>query len=379
MKPKPWTRWTEQELAVLQAFLSSLPPPYRPPHGYTVALRVLLPNRQDQDIRNGFNILRRKLARICNCGQPLPSASTTRCPTCTQVTRDRRSGRLAQGLCGTCGQKLGLGSSSTMCPSCRERHQKYLPAQARRFREQHGRQDRTKTNPLASQRILPWPACGHSRWMAELAAATPTRPVIDLFGGTGELLRLVAAFGGKAHAYYDLDPRIANLVAHAVHGFNLTPEADALIYPPGLTRKNRATRTRRLKLLGDTLRPTNVECRDALDVLKDANQPKNAIFLADPPWPGTDHPACARVDHHALLDALLHLPEGQDFILSLGAERQALEIAAKHLPSDQPKGLYWRRSGPYGVRGFLILSHNLQTHTLAQPLTPVTDFSKYGL
>jgi hypothetical protein len=184
------------------------------------------------------------------------------------------------------------------------------------------------------------------------------RPIIDLFGGTGELLRLTSVYGGQVHAYYDLDHRIVALVQHAVY----PDPANTLPQDTLDLIMERAPRdyNRRARLLGQTLQPhqPTIACMDAIHVLGNNNHPHNAIFIADPPWPGTEHPCLhTTIDHARLLDALLDLPYGQDFILSLGSERQALNLAAKHL--GQAANFFWRTSGPYNAKSILALSPRL--------------------
>lgn len=374
-----WTayrRWTTAELGVLRTLHDSLEPPHRPEHGYSDLLAPHLPGRSDQDIRNGFNVLRRKLARICNCGAHLEHPEQGRCPTCVRAAKEARDARLADALCAVCSEPLGPGSSVTHCTRCRAKRQAYRPAQAEKFKARHP--PRPDNDPLACHRVLPWPACGHARWIAQLVAETH-RPVIDLCGGVGEQLRLVATLGGHAEGYYDLDPRVTAVVAHAAKGHTLTPEASDLLWPKDISRATRTTRERRLRLLGQTLQTLqNIECADALEVLG-RTHPKNTIFLADPPWPGSRHPATATIDHARLMDALLDLPYEQDFVLSLGSERLALTLAARHL--GQGCALYWRSFGPFNAKSLVALSPRLAAHAESQnahPGQPVGSFAKYG-
>lgn len=380
-----YRQWTEAEWAIIDQYLDGkieAPPAQgKRGQGYTTILAPLLPGRSEQDIRNGTNMRRRSRLGICQCGTKLPPSSspTSRCTACTDKAKTARKLKLANGLCASCSDPLDqLGSSATLCPKCRKRRQSHRPKDIKRFKKANPNR-RPKNDPLASHRIIPWPACGHSRWIAEFAGKTG-RPIIDLFGGTGELLRLVTVFQGKVHAYYDRDPIITNLVAHAVQNVPLTPEANALFLEGANHRRTRSERHRRLQVLGQALNQnTTIECRDALDVLAHAHleQPANAIFLCDPPWPGSsDHTRYnfKSLDYPALLDGLLDLPEGQDFILSLGAERQALELAFKHLGPGAT--LFWRTSGPTGSKSIIALSPRLcfafgaQGQELGMPIDP---------
>lgn len=363
-----YNRWTDAERAVIHQFLDICPDP---PFGYTHDLSDLLPGRSVQDIRNGVNMIRRQRLGICQCGQ---LTSGSRCPTCTEARRRDRSNRLAQGLCALCGNNLNEhpeGASATLCATCRERRHRYRPAAAERFKDANPTR-RPKHDPLACLKVVSsWPSCGHARWIAEVASLD-ARPVVDLFGGTGELLRLVTVHGKSwPHAYYDLDPRITNIVQYALYPTTttLSPEAQTLALP--LTKERRY----RLRVLGDTLRPTlkTIACRDAIDVLANAyDQPHNALFIADPPWPGQKHPCQATVDHAQLLDALLDLPMGQDFILSLGAERQALQLAAKHLGPGAT--YFWRTSGHLYAKSILALSPALAPLLADLPKINPKDF-----
>lgn len=380
MTTKTWTRWTETENAVFQRLFDSLPDTKQPPSGYSDLLAPELPGRSQQDIRNGWNMYRRRRLHICSKCRAPRDGDKTLCSNCRQAVNDLREERLAQGLCA-CGQTLSTpGSSTTQCPTCRTRRQSYAPKALQRFKNQQRTQN-TTAPALQSHRPVKWPACGHCKWAAQLVAKTG-RPVIDLFGGTGELLRLVTVFGGTAFGYYDLDPRIHNLVAHArcPKATPLSPEALQLLKQADY--KLRKDQPRRLQVLGQALQALkHCECRDALDVLAKAHleQPKDAIFVCDPPWPGCseEHPSSARIDHKSLMNALFDLPQGQDFILSLGAEREALKLVAQALPV--PKGLYWRRSGPFGVKGFVLLSPGLDHQAATPDLTPITSFQRYGL
>lgn len=365
--------WTEAEWQILQEHLATAQP--RTPVAY---LQALLPGRSVTNIHNGLNRVRYKLQNKCPCGSPSPDGK--HCPKCLQAIRDRRSARLKQGTCALCGQPLGPGSSSTLCPEHRQRRQSYRHQDLTRHKAK--RQTLRKTDPLACHRIIPWPACGHAHWVAQVAAATG-RPIIDLCGGTGEQLRLVQAYGGKAYAYYDADETMTALVTYAVATSTLVerPPWPHLLYPCAENSWTQRERLRRLRVLGHTLHAAHLKhiaCQDALVTLQETIHPTNAIFLADPPWPGTHHPATHTIDHAQLIEALMDLPQGQDFILSLGAEREALILASKHM--GQGCNLYWRTSGPYSVRSILAISPALALHleqTSGLPGQPI-DPEAYG-
>lgn len=363
--------WTDEEWAWIAYAIDFMPHKTRTKKLY----RDVMPWRNDQGIRNAMNIMRRNRLGICPCGNPVDKPGQ-RCKPCTDKTRQDRRNRLKQGCCAVCGNTLGKGSSGTLCADCRERRKKYKPASAKRFRARRDAQGLKQDPRDASQRILPWPACGHVKWAAKLAAGTQ-RPVVDLFGGSGEPLRLLHAHGGLPHHYNDLHQGLVELVQAAKDG-RIQPVVDAI---KAQDHTNLAANTfinarkpgaafprafpQRMKTLGNVLRThdTTITNQDAIELLDQPDQfPDNSIFLIDPPWPGScgtrlfDH----QPNFPKLLTLLLDLPYEQDYILMLGSEREALVLAAKfmrHAP------IYWRTFGSTFAKSLVSLSPRLAKAT----------------
>lgn len=366
--------WTEPEWQILTAHLLD---PCRQASRAIQTLSPLLPGRSPANIHNGLNRVRLRLCHLCSCGRPSPDGK--KCPACLQAVMERRAERLKHGCCTRCGVPLGQGASATLCQEHRIRKQSTRGNDLIRHRIKNPRSEcRPRNDPTSCHRIIPWPACGHARWIAQVTAATG-RPVIDLCGGTGEQLRLVTVYGGNAFGYYDLDATMTALVAYAVATANAPRQPWPIhILPASTAPGTLKERKRRLRVLGRALQGTRITCQDALDTVAQTGHPPNAIFLADPPWPDTKHPSTRRIDHARLMEGLLNLPAGQDFVLSLGSERQALILAAKYM--DRGIKLYWRTSGPYSVQSILCLSPALALHledtigvgAIGRPICPAT-------
>lgn len=370
--------WTDEERAYLGWALDHLPH-----KGRVAALLPIFPWRGQQGLRNGQNILRRHREKVClACRAPVPTPGT-RCQSCKDKGKERRQRILREGKCIRCGHALGSGSSATNCADCRQRTMKYRCRYTDKFKE---RRKQHPTDPrLKSKRILPWPACGNIKWAATLAANTQ-RPVIDLFGGSGEPLRIVHEFGGQAHHYNDIHPglcdiaRIAKLckdhkpgsklarndeaqaVAQAVHNGNRdhSEAAKTIIDARKPGARNIQGLASNIRRLGRALANASITNEDATTLLQHPEQfPHNAIFLIDPPWPGADQHFDHRLtkDQWAeLLDALLDLPDEQDYIILLGAERDALTLASRHMPYAP---LFWRIHGALFSRSIVGLSPRL--------------------
>ncbi len=371
--------WTDEERAWIAYAIDFMPHKTRIKKLY----RDVMPWRNDQGVRNAMNILRRHRLKICPCGNPVDKPGQ-RCKPCTDQTKQHRLDRLKNGCCATCGNALGKGSSGTLCADCRQRRKKYKHTTSKRFR---ARRDGLATDPRdASQRILPWPACGHVKWAAKLAANT-RRPVVDLFGGSGEPLRLLHAHGGTPHHYNDLHRGLVELVQAAKDNrtrpiveaikaqdhSNLAADTFIKARKPGATLPR--TFPRRMKTLGKALAKTTITNLDALDLLDQPDLfPNNAIFLIDPPWPGCTHLFDHQPDFPRLLTLLLDLPYEQDYILMLGSEREALVLASQHM---RHAPIYWRIFGSTFAKSIVSLSPRLAkaTPNLGLPIR----FTELGL
>jgi len=356
------TPWTDDEWAIIHHALD---------HGNKGTrakdCEALLPGRSRENIHNALNIARRRRAKLCiHCGQAPQTPGHASCEPCRTKQREQRRARIKNGCCASCGDSLDQpGCSGTHCPRCRQRRKKYVPKDNKRFTAKSPRDK--------SRRILPWPACGHIKWAARLAAATQ-RPVIDPFGGSGEPLRLVHEHGGCPHAYYDLHPGVVALVqaakdgrqdevAEAIKNHDLYNRAAATYInarKPGALYDRRFTLN--MKRLGQALSETTVQQANALNLLREPDLfPTNAIFIIDPPWPGsTTAPPFEYTlddeDYSILMTALLDLPYEQDYILMLGSEREALTLAAQHM---RHAPLYWRAHGPRFTKSIVSLSPRL--------------------
>jgi len=362
--------WTEEEWAWIAYAIDFMPHKTRTKTLYT----EVMPWRNDQGVRNAMNIMRRNRLSICPCGKSVPKPGQ-RCQPCTDKTKQNRLDRLKQGGCANCGNTLGHGSSGTLCADCRERRKKYKPKTAKRFRARRDAKGLTTDPRDASQRILPWPACGHVKWAVKLAAAT-RRPVVDLFGGSGEPLRLLHAHGGSPHHYNDLhhglvelvqaakDNRIQPIVKAIKAGDHSNIAASTFINArkPGAAFPRNFPR--RMKTLGHALANTTISNEDATELLQTPDQfPKDAIFLIDPPWPGCAHLFDHNPDFHMLLTLLLDLPYEQDYILMLGSEREALVLAARHM---RHAPIYWRTFGSTFAKSIVSLSPRLARASIVE-------------
>ncbi len=386
------TPWTAGEWAVIHYAID-----YGTSGTRAMDCEPFLPGRSRHNIHNALNLARRRKTGLCQrgCGQPKDPGHAS-CTACRTKARNRRKALIATGRC-PCGDDIDQpGSSGTHCPRCRNKRKKYRPTTSKKFREQLKARPKAQARATAtkSRRILPWPACGHVKWAAEIAAKTK-RPVIDLFGGSGEPLRLVDMHGGDPHAYYDINPGLTafvqackfddaiSVVIQAIYG-NDTSNPIVQTYlkarrgKPGAPKALRAN----MQLLGKALRNTIVECQDALYLLKDPllrGFPPNAVLLVDPPWPGCDAQAqfgCPEPDFPARLDLLLDLPYEMDYILMLGSERAALKLASRHM---RHAPLFWRAHGSNFAKSIVSLSPRLARQQGPTTLGIPISFEALGL
>jgi len=356
--------WTDAEWAVIN---DALEHGNKATRAADLADSGLLPGRSRANIHNALNLARRRRDGLClaGCGQPGPPKGS--CDACKEKQKARRQARLKKGNCATCGDDLSQpGSSGTMCKRCRDRRSKYKPKANQRFNA-----TRKKTDPrLTARRIIPWPACGHVKWAAQLAASTK-RPVIDLCGGSGEPLRIVHEFDGVVHGYNDINPGLVALMRasrdpqrlqHVVRGVktgtkpNLAARTVINARKPGA--KYHPAFLTNMRRLGRALANAEITCLDAVERLRRPS-PDDAVFIIDPPWPGTTF-FDQMPDIPKLLEALLDLPYEQDYILMLGSERDALTIAAKHM---RHAPLFWRMHGASYARSIVSLSPRLARDT----------------
>lgn len=316
-----YKKWTEQENEILQAFLLGPNADCKP---YSHLLSPLLPGRSNQDIRNGLNTLRRRLSSTCagGCGSGV-SIGGTQCDQCKQDNRAARVVRLAQGRCGNCGVELDDTSSATLCTRCREYHSKYNFAYAKR------KTPNKPSSDVPGIKMFDWPRCGSAKFVARFLSKA-NRPVVDLCGGAAEFLRLFSVFSGgphNIHAYYDINPAVHSIMDHIINGAELTHTT----LMDGLQSK---TSKRNIKLIRKSLAGISLSCASAMDVLKCNRHPHNTVYICDPPWPGTSSDVLKpydTMDYEGLFTHLSNLPGGQDFVLSLGAERLALRYASRWL------------------------------------------------
>ncbi len=172
-----------------------------------------------------------------------------------------------------------------------------------------------------------------SRWAAELAAAAPPGPLLELCSGAGHIGLAAAHLSGRATVCVDVDPAACYFTRLNAVGAGLDQRVEV--------RESR---------LEDALRPGE----------------QFALAIADPPWVRSDgvdvHPddplraidggsdgldlarACVRACEG-------HLPEGASLLLQLGDEAQADAIGA--FAADRGWTAAGVRHGPPG-RGLVL-------------------------
>jgi len=390
--------WTPAELALVEDALDNGNKSTR-----ATDLAAKLTGRSRAQCHNALNGVRRKRGGLCiaGCGSPAQPRYST-CAQCRTKSRDRRLAWLKNQACSFCGDPLGEGASATTCKRCRERRRSYNSYnQTTLPKNKSPNQDPR----LKSRRVLPWPACGHTKWAANVAAQTQ-RPVIDPFAGSGEPLRLVHDLGGCPHHYNDMHPGVYALAQCAKQGLERSVALcvkemllkDQLLAPldsstPAIAaytylkaRWSKPTKplynnniTTNLKYLGRALQKAKVTNLDALSLVTNPHQqPYNALWLIDPPWPGNDKQFEHKLNPDqwaTLLNALANLPDQQDFIIMIGAERLAIQLLALHLPNAPA---FWRLSGSFYTKSIVVLSPRLARQNEAAAGQPI-DYASLGL
>lgn len=405
-----WRRWTNDEWAIINHSLD---------HGIQAReLLPQLPGRSLTDIFNARNIAKRKKLALCEggCGRPKPDPDTRLCEHCHDRVTQRRLQALADGCCASCNRPLDTdpNASGTVCGSCRERRKKY----------QGHRPANPANNRPTQYRVLPWPRAGSLYWMVEqLTTHARTRPApdwhfLDLFGGTGQAcIEITKRIGTRVTCHYnDIHPGLTALIAQA----RTRPDAlwnlyerlradfddqerltayQTLLDPsrdPGLRAEIDATVAAALTLdhhatpdkttliaAAHNLRGAlhDISNRDWLDALATIPRNQKTLIFADPPWPGLEDTyefgytmsAPGRFEH--LIRTLDALPAHCPWILSLGAERIALETLARALPqpwrtSPTTTRAFWRQTVAFR-REILVTSNNLAVPVTTKGIFPI--------
>jgi len=210
--------------------------------------------------------------------------------------------------------------------------------------------------------------------------------VVDLFGGSAEHLRMVHETNPDlrtaSRSYNDIHRGIYTFVKLIERGLRkklyeaiilkletgkLTGDDDFDIavktyleapHPRGPSVQGAYAHYKNMKRLERALQGVTFYNKNAIDMIENHTFEPKTIIRIDPPWPGCSYKFEHTLDDKGwgrLLNGLLDLPDDIDFIMSLGAERKALELIAKHMPHAP---LRWRVSGVY-YRSIVCLSPRL--------------------
>jgi site-specific DNA-adenine methylase len=206
---KPHRPWTEEERAVIRAELDQLGGK-RPESGYTKRLMPLLPGRDMQDVRNIFGMERRKRLGLCNCGRRKPVKGKAMCQRCIDKTKARVAEQKKAGVCLRCGQKIDPLGSLTQCSKCSkkmsERYYKKARSKASKKWGQMAAKKTKKGGVAHSYNLINWLSPCTVPFL--LRVIPKGSQIVDLFGGSGDLLIRAAKEGHEAFAYNDIHPML---------------------------------------------------------------------------------------------------------------------------------------------------------------------------
>jgi site-specific DNA-adenine methylase len=342
-----------------------------------------LPHLNQQQIRNGLNILRRKRDRLCGkCQNGLDPAEKYLCEACKQSEVERRREKIAQGACVGCSESLDQpGSSATMCPRCIKRHRQGIKAYLAQKPQKKDRGSHPKRYTA-----FPWPSARSFRPLLPLLP--PDLGLVDLFGGSGSFSIDAKAAGKTLIAFNDVHPGVTTFVeavvaagaeihstvkdewksehpsapsaflmgAYRTAG-NLTKPTRVLGPPPALKKPAERLQT--------ALKGVPVTNLDFAEAIRRFDGPKT-LFVADPPWQGCEDAFEYQLgDRHEELAELLLGAQGE-FILMTASNREAIRTW-RNAPY-----LYWKL---VGFAKELIVS----SFPLGDPKLEPVDPEKFGL
>ena len=202
-------KWTPEEMAVISAALDE---EMSPEHGYAAELAKKLPRRNTQDVRNIFNIERKRRLGLCPCGRLKPLPGRAQCIECKERKDRRRREALLRGDCVYCLKPIDANGTTTTCSTC---------VQARRARTQRSDQRQGadnwrkmvqagKVERPRGYNLLHWIGCRNTRGI--LRNVTQGDLLVDLFGGSGDMLLRAAGQGHEALAYNDAHPMLVSFI-----------------------------------------------------------------------------------------------------------------------------------------------------------------------
>lgn len=396
-KNKSYQPWVESDWVLIRDCLS---------RGLTQGkIHPFFPTRTLIQVQNAIRIERCRQRGICICGKKLEDNKSS-CTTCRTSEHNRLLSRLAKGLCPNCNNPLD-GGSVTLCIDCatRKREKHYIPAKVKAL----------KKLPIESSGK--WPNYNILNWLGskstiKITSWWPTSldcsvGVVDLFGGSGQVIMALAHAGAKVVAYNDLHPGLINFFNCVVDGdieeliksmkvaSVLSPDELVGLYDSnqhgytaagifynvsknvkgqnmslmGVDKISKIQRTDHIRKMLHTIRRGLADVgrlnMDFADVIDNYDLP-GVVFFVDPPWTGKQVYEYGMVGRHRELTERLLALKHANFIGTFASSRDTI-VALKGM-----QHLYWKICFG-GFREIVASSQPLVG--VGQPI----DMGRYGL
>jgi len=371
---RKYKRWDPEEVAAIEAELDRWDKlGSQPGFAYVASMRerhpALFEDYSDQKIRNMFNALKKVRKGLCHCGHRPPEPGSTRCAECKAKVRERRMERVVEGVCARCGEPIDTKGSMTQCSSClgKMRKRYYRPAR-------NQAKERTAWWRGVSYNLFKWIVPGTATFALDVLRQSPDHLLVDLFGGSGDLTVRALLSGCEVLAYNDVHPGLVAFMRvmdkglwpemwdevkalrkehpdrvlatyHTCLGSPVSTDEDlvklgALLYTVARQVEGRGLVAPRMMSEWQPLPPrqgpkmrrfhralkegeVQISCLDFAEAI-DYHDCYQALFIADPPWPGTRKYEYTVDGRYGELVEKLLATRGR-FVLTMASTRESLD------------------------------------------------------